>query len=444
MAADLVATSASSAHPMQSPHFRLTCARSRSVLPVFVLLVLVLSGTLAGCGSSASSSQTSQIGTLVFGAPLSLSGATSHEGQLTLEGYHLWVKEVNAHGGIKVGQTTYQLRLIYYDDESDPTKSAELTKKLVTSDKVNFLLGPYGTAATLEDEAIAEQYHIPMVEGNGAASSIFSKGFHYIFGVMSPTSQYATVLLQTALALPTPPQTVAIISANDAFSIEVAEAAKAYADSHNLSVVYYQQYPANATDLTDVLTALKTAGPRGTTPDMILGSGHENEAVATMKQAKQLSINAKLYAFTVGPATPDFFSLLGPDANDVIGSSQWTAQLNYQGTDVFGTPENYEQLYVKQYGHEPAYQSADATASGLAFQYAIQQAGSIDPQKVRNALVRLDVTTFYGQIRFDAQGVNTYKPMVTIQIQDGQQVTIFPTEMANASIIYPTPDFGNR
>src|SRR5579883_2433574 len=81
-------------------------------------------------------------------------------------------------------------------------------------------------------------------------------------------------------------QSVAIISANDAFSVEVADAAKAYATSHNLPVVYYQQYPANTTDLTGVLTALKTSGPGGTVPDMILGSGHENEALVTMKQAK--------------------------------------------------------------------------------------------------------------------------------------------------------------
>jgi branched-chain amino acid transport system substrate-binding protein len=410
---------------------------SRRVLPVLTLFVLMLPFVMSACGSSGSSSSSGT--TLLFGAPISLTGATSKEGQLTLEGYKLWVKEVNAHGGIKAGGTTYQVQLKYYDDGSSPTKSAQLTQQLVTSDKVNFLLGPYGTAATLQDEAIAEQYKIPMVEGNGAAKAIFSKGFHYIFGVLSPASEYAKVMLEAALALPNPPKTVAIISADDAFSKEVAVAAKDYATSHNLNVVYYQQYPANSTDLTSVLTALKTSGPGGTIPDMLLGSGHESEAVTTMKEAKQLHINAKLFAFTVGPATPDFISVLGPTANYVLSSSQWTPQEKYNGIDVFGTPANYAQMYQTEYGHNPSYQSAESTAAGLALQYAIQKAGSIDPQKVRDALASLDIMTFYGEIRFDSTGANTYKPMATIQIQNGSVVTVYPTDVANAQLMYPMP-----
>lgn len=376
---------------------------------------------------------------ILFGAPISLTGATSHEGLLALEGYQLWVKEVNAHGGIKVGKTKYQVKLKYYDDTSSPTQSAQLTNKLVSSDKVNFLLGPYGTAATLQDEAVAEQAHIPMVEGNGAAKAIFSRGFHYIFGVLSPASEYAKVMIQAALSLKKPPHSVAIIYANDAFSTEVAAAAHDYAGSTNLKVVAYQEYPADTTNMTGVLTPLKSSAP-----DFLLGSGHETEAVVTMKQAKQLGINAKLYGFTVGPATPDFISALGSDANDVIGSAQWTEQEKYRGSDVFRTPANYAKLYRQEYGHAPAYQSADATASGLAFQFAIQKSGSIDPQKVRNALAKLRVTTFYGLIRFNSTGANTYKPMATIQIQKGRLVTVFPRKIANARIIYPTPPFGKR
>ena len=163
------------------------CRLVRRVMPVLTLFVLVLPFVLSACGGTSPSS-TSTSNTLLFGAPISLTGSTSTEGKLTLEWYQLWAKQVNAHGGIKVGNTTYQVQLKYYDDGSSPTKSAQLTQQLVTTDKVNFLLGPYGTSATLQDEAIAEQYKIPMVEGNGAAKAIFSKGFHYIFGVLSPAS----------------------------------------------------------------------------------------------------------------------------------------------------------------------------------------------------------------------------------------------------------------
>lgn len=409
------------------------------------LLALVVLLLLSACGSSGSTPGGQGTGnTLLFGAPISLTGATATEGHLTLEGYQLWVKAVNDQGGIKVGDKTYTVKLKYYDDGSSTTKSAQFTQQLITTDKVNFLLGPYGTAATLQDESIAEQYKIPMVEANGAAKAIFSKGFHYVFGVLSPASEYAKVMLQAALALPTPPQNVAIISADDAFSKEVAAAAKDYATAHNLNVVYYKQYPSNSTDLTSVLTALKTSGPNGSVPDMILGSGHENEAVTTMKECKQLNINAKLYAFTVGPATPDFTTVLGKDANFVLGSSQWTEQEKYNGVDVFKTPSNYADMYRKEFNHDPAYQSAESTAAGIAFQQAIGQAGSIDPLKVRDALANLDVMTFYGRIHFDATGANTFKPMATIQIQNGKIVTVFPTDVANAQLSYPTPSFNNR
>lgn len=179
-------------------------------------------------------------------------------------------------------------------------------------------------------------------------------------------------------------------------------------------------------------------------PDMILGSGHENEAVVTMKQCKQLGINVKLYGFTVGPGTPDFVSALGSDANDVIGSAQWTAQEKYKGVDVFRTPANYQKLYVKKFGHAPSYQSADGTAAALAFQYAIEKARSVNPKKVRDALAKLNILTFYGRIRFAQNGANTYKPMATIQIQHGTLKTVYPKNIANAKFIYPTPPFGQR
>ena len=413
--------------------------RVHTFIPMLMLAALVATG-LAACGGGSGSTNS---GTLVFGAPLALTGSLSHEGQDTLNGYNLWADQVNKAGGIKVGDTTYKVAIKYYDDGSSAQKSAQLTRQLITSDKVNFMLGPYGSAATLTDEVIAQQYQIPMVEGNGAAQAIFSKGNQYIFGVLSPSPEYAGTILRAALAAPSPPKTIAIINANDAFSTEVAAAAKAFAASNGLNVVYSQSYPANATDLTGVLTAIKTSA-NGGVPDMILGSGHESEAITTLKQAKQLGINPKLWAFTVGPALPDFITTLSGDANDVLGSSQWTPQVKYQGTDIFGTPANFASLYQAKYSTTPSYQAAESAACGLAYQAAITKAGSIDPQKVRDALAGLDITTFYGQIKFAANGENATKPMVTTQVQSGKLVTVYPSNVANASLIYPTPPFGQR
>jgi branched-chain amino acid transport system substrate-binding protein len=413
----------------------------RRVAAPAVLAALVLVGALAGCGSSSTAAGKS--GTLLFGAPISLTGSLSHEGTDTLNGYNLWADQVNAQGGIKLGDTTYKVQIKYYDDTSSAQQSAQFTTQLITTDKVNFLFGPYGSAATLTDEVIAQQYQIPMVEGNGAAKAIFNKGNPYIFGVLSPSNEYAGAMIDAALSVSSPPKTVAIINANDSFSAEVAKAAKEQAVAKGLQVVYTQSYPANATDLSGVLTQIKTSASGGV-PDFIIGSGHEGEALTTIKQAKQLGINPKLWAFTVGPALPDFITTLGADANDVIGSSQWTPQTKYQGTDLFGTSAKFEQMYKAKYNVEPSYQAASAAACGLAFQFALKSANSIDPQKVRQALASLDVTTFYGQLKFSTTGENDTKPMVTVQIQGGQLVTVFPSSVANASLTYPTPAFGSR
>lgn len=414
--------------------------RTHAFLPLLTT-VAVATVALAGCGSS--STGTTSNSTLVIGAPVSLTGSTSHEGQDTLNGYHLWADQVNANGGIKAGGTTYKVSIKYYDDGSSPQKSAQFTRQLITSDKVNFVLGPYGSASTLTDEVIAEQYKTPMVEGNGAAQSIFAKNNPYIFGVLSPTPEYAGTILRAALSVPNPPKTVAIINANDAFSTEVAKAAVSFAKDHGMDVVYTQSYPSAATDLTGILTQIKTSA-NGGVPDMILGSGHEDEAVTTMKQAKQLGINPKLWAFTVGPGLPDYITTLGGDANDVLSSSQWTPQVKYQGQDVFGTAQKFNGLYQAAYHQAPSYQAAESAACGLALQYAIQQAGSVDPQKVRDALAKLDVTTFYGEIKFSANGENNTKPMVTTQIQHGKLNTVFPANVANSPLTYPTPPFGQR
>ncbi|HEX6122613.1 MAG TPA: amino acid ABC transporter substrate-binding protein [Ktedonobacterales bacterium] len=415
-------------------------AGRRAPVAALALLACVVPAALAACGSGGSSGGSN---TLTFGAPVSLTGSLSHEGTDTLNGYNLWADQVNAHGGLTIGGKTYQVKIKYYDDGSSAQKSAQLTKQLITGDKVNFMLGPYGSAATLTDEVIAQQYRIPMVEGNGAAKAIFAKNNPYIFGVLSPSPEYAGAMVKAALSLPNPPKTIAIINANDSFSTEVADAAKTLASSSGLDVVYSQSYPANATDLTGILTQIKTSA-HGGVPDMILGSGHESEALTTMKQAKQLGINPKLWAFTVGPALPDFATTLAGDANYVIGSSQWTPQVKYQGQDLFGTAANFEQLYKAKYNVEPSYQAAESAACGIAYQFALQNAGSIDAQKVRDALASLDVKSFYGPLKFSATGENDTKPMVTIQVQQGNVVTVFPSDVANASFQYPTPAFGQR
>jgi branched-chain amino acid transport system substrate-binding protein len=375
---------------------------------------------------------------LKIGAPLAATGPDAREGALTKDGYDLWAEAANARGGVKVGNASYRVQIVYYDDQSKPQTSAELTDRLITQDRVAFLLGPYGSPATFADAAIAEKYKIPMVESNGAARRIFQQGYKYVFGVLSPADDYAAAMLKAAVTLSPRPQTVAILSADDLFSLEVANGAKDWADRNGLKVVYFQKYPVNTADLSAPLTTIKSLRP-----DILLGSGHLQESLLVMKQAQTLGVNVKFFGFTVGPTTPDFVKSLGPAAEDVFASSQWTPDVKYSGP-LFGSAQNFARIFETRYGFVPDYHAAESAAGGLTLQLAIEKAGTLDPQRVRDALAALDVMTFYGRIKFNAQGLDVYKPMVTVQIQHGKVVTVWPPDIASAKAIYPTPAWTAR
>ncbi len=376
---------------------------------------------------------------ILFGAPISLTGSTASEGAQTKNGYELWVETVNKAGGIPVNGKRYLVDLKVYDDQSSGETSAQLAEKLIKEDKVNFLLGPYGTTPTFNVSRVAEQNGIPMVEGNGAAEKIFSQGYKYTFGVLSPASNYLKGVLEFAIAQSPKPATAAILYADDAFSVEVAEAAKKNAESIGLKVSYFEKYKSAETNLTAQLTAAKAANP-----DLLLNAGHLQEAIAIMKQSKDLGLNPKLFAFSVGPALPDFVNSLAADANFVVTGSQWSSAVKYQGDDHWKTATAYAEAYKAKYGQEPAYQAAESTAVGIAYEKALAAANSLNPDKVRDALAKLDIKTFYGPIKFDSRGVNLTKPMIVEQIQGGKRVTVWPVDVANAKGLWPSPEWGKH
>src|SRR5512142_1719194 len=160
--------------------------------------------------------------TIVFGAAISITGKTAKEGEYTRDGYQFAIDKINETGGIKVGGKTYKAELKYYDDETKPERTAQLIEKLINEDKVNLLLGPYGSSPTGTAAPLAERYKIPMVEANGSAESIFSKGYRYTFMILSPAKNYLRGVIDTVRAKDPSVKTVAILGENEAFSKEVA------------------------------------------------------------------------------------------------------------------------------------------------------------------------------------------------------------------------------
>ncbi|HKD41334.1 MAG TPA: amino acid ABC transporter substrate-binding protein [Myxococcaceae bacterium] len=380
--------------------------------------------------------------TIVLGAAISITGKTAKEGEYTRDGYQFAIDTLNQNGGIKVGGKSYQLQLKYYDDETKSERTAQLFEKLVNEDKVNFLLGPYASAPTGTAAPIAEKYKIPMVEANGSAESIFTKGYKYSFMVLSPAKLYLRGIIDVVRKKDPSAKTVAILGENEPFSKEVAQGVAEYAKQLGMNVVYHELYPSNTQDVSSLLTNVKAKNP-----DIVLGAGHLQDSLLIVKQAKDLGVSPRAMGFSVGPSSPEFRANLKQDADYLFGATQWTSALKYVGEDVWKTPEAYAKAFkakYPKYGVIP-YQVAESSAAVIVYQKALEKAGTLDPKKVRDVIAALDFTSFYGQIKFDSRGVNIYKPMAVEQLQpDGNKYTVYPTEVAEKEALYPMPPWNRR
>lgn len=136
--------------------------------------------------------------TIRFGASLSLTGKLSTEGKRVKDGYDFYVKHVNEQGGIDIGGKKYKVNITYYDDESDTNTAVKLVEKLITEDGIKYLLGPYGSGASLAATVVAERHHLPMVIAHGASPPIYARGFKYVFGTLNTLEQYTDPIVKMA------------------------------------------------------------------------------------------------------------------------------------------------------------------------------------------------------------------------------------------------------
>jgi branched-chain amino acid transport system substrate-binding protein len=366
-------------------------------------------------------------GTILIGAAVSETGRYAQQGQDVREGYDLWVDFINnEYGGIKVGDDRYRVEIIYYDDESDADTATNLIERLISQDQVQFLLGPYSSGLTMGTSAIAEQHNVLFIEGNGASESIFSRGFQNLFASLTPASYYTRSAMDMLAANGV--KSIVIAHEDAAFATSVLDGTQRWAEELGIEVLALETYPVDATaaEFDPIVTKFKALNP-----DAFVGGGHLNDAIAFVKSAKSLEFCPQATVLTAGPNFPQFAEELGPDAENILGPTQWDASMGWVG-QYLGTPGEYDQRYQAMWGSIPTYQSAESTAAALALQAGIEAAGSLETDAVRQALRDLDIVTFYGPINFDETGKNADKPMATGQILDGKFTIVAPGEAAVA------------
>ena len=375
---------------------------------------------------------------ITLGAAVSESGKYSANGVFTQKGYNLAVDKINSMGGVKVGGKTYKLAVKFYDDESSPARGAELVDRLIKQDGIKFILGPYSSGLTKAIAPVTEKLKTPMVEANGAARTLFTNGYKYIFATLSTADQYLASVIDLAAehasALNKKPNQikVAVVVENDPFSKDIRAGVIERMKKYGMKLVIDDKMPADLSDITPTLTKVKALKP-----DVLVISGHTKGAVTGARQIIEQKITTPIIAETQCDSG-QIIKKFGGGVEYFLCPTQWAPTLTYKGK-VFGTAMDFEKAFVAKYKVRPPYQAAESAAAVITYADALQRAGKIDKEAVRDALTKTDLMTFYGHIKFDKTGKNIAKPMALYQILGGKYVVVSPSKFAEKKAVVPRP-----
>jgi branched-chain amino acid transport system substrate-binding protein len=385
-----------------------------------------------------SAAQAQKCDEIVLGAALSATGIYAANGRNTKNGYEFALKKINDAGGVKIGGKCYHLTIKYYDDESTPARAAQLVERLIDQDNVKFMLGPYGSPLTKAILPVIEKYKIPLVQGEAASRSLFTQGYKYQFGIVATSEKYLSPVVDMAADLakkagkdPSKVK-IAMIYQDDAFSLDVRQGVMDQMKKYKMSAAIDDRMPKDLNDITGFLTKVKALKP-----DVLVVSGHEKGAVTASRQMGEMKIQVPVVGLThceSGKVTVDFPKV----AEGFVCPTQWDETMKAQDP-MFGTAANYDKEMKAahpEYKVVP-YQTAQATAAVYVWSDAFKRAQSLDKEKVRDALQKTDMKTFYGGVKFAPDGSNPGKDIILRQIQGGKYKVVFPLDVAAAKLIFP-------
>jgi len=410
--------------------------RENSKLALVATLALVI--VLVGCSSAPAVAPTEKK-VIKLGMSVALSGAMAKEGNYCKDGVEFWSKKVAERGGIEVGDETYDVEVIYYDDKSDAETSAKLTEKLITEDKVDFLIGPFNSGLAMLTTTVGEKYNKITMCTMSNSSEIFNRGYKYAFAVLPPAGNYMRLFLDMAMAQDPKPETVAVVMRDDPFGISMAGGTAEYARELGLEVVYEQKYPKDIKDASALLTDIKALDP-----DIVIGCTNLQDAVLITRQAKELDVCPQALAYSVGPTMPGFVESLGDDAEYVYGSEWWLPQMGWKGRGIFESSQAFAEEFEAEYGYKPSYHPAGSAAAAEILRLCIEDTDSLDTEVLRECLLDFDEEIFWGPQAFAPNGENRKGGSAPVQIQGLEVRSVYPAEIAQETPVWPMPCWDER
>lgn len=364
-----------------------------------------------------------------IGASMSITGkAYSVQGGYGREGYLLCQKHMNANGGV-LGRP---IEFVIYDDTSDEKTAVGLYEKLIAEDKVDAVLGPYGSAITDAVADVTEKHRKLMIAPNAATTSIWEKGRRYLIMVVSATEGMSAGALD--IGARNGLKTLAVINQDALVPNAVAKGAIGLAKGKSLELVFSETYPNGISDFSGILNKVKAAKP----DIFVVASIRLDDLVAVTHQMREADFNVSILSDLPYGLLPDYYQRLGKEAEFVYSGSFWEAGLPNPGNQEFVA------AYEKEFNRAPAVQSANAYAGCQLFVEAVRRAGSLDSDKLREVLLTLTTKTVLGDFSVDERGFQVGHKAITIQWQDGKQCVVWPDELASGNPRFPTPRWSDR
>ena len=361
------------------------------------------------------------------GVTVSLSGEYAVSGKLELEGIRMWVHDINQRGAL-LGQ---RVELVYYDDKSEPATSATLYERLITQDKDDLLLGPYGSNITMAASTVAEQHNFPMVATGAASADIWARGYHNIFGVDAQAGHYMDLLIESVAAAGL--KTIAMVYGDSDFPRNVAAGVRVRAAAHDMQIVFERQYHPENADYAALVKAMKA-----THPDLVIGGTYLDDSMALVRAAKAADFSPKAFAFTVGPALKRFVDELGADANGMLGIVAWMRSA------AMPMAMDFSYRYKERFGHNASYVAALGYGGAQVLEAAVRLAGSLDKDAIRTQLSQMKFRSILGNYQVDATGKQIAKYTYVMQVQNGWRLLVLPKSLQESKVEYPFKPWSER
>jgi branched-chain amino acid transport system substrate-binding protein len=400
----------------------------RWLLSTLTILGLALAGTAAH-----SQAATSAAGSPVkIGFSVSLTGDFSGDGKAVLQGYKLWARYINAHGGL-MGR---QVKLIWYDDASSQTQVATNYTKLITSDKVDLAFGPFSSLLTIPSARVAQRWGYAFLGPAGGGPTVFQQGFkNYFFVQPAPVKNNLLSFVKWVTSLPKGkrPKSAAYLTLDDPFATPEIQTAQSALTKAGVKTAYSVVIPAEATDFQS--EALKAVHSKAQI--VLIGSPGANLTIALVHTFIQQHYNPKAIVATSGPDQGKQFSDAIKLANTegiMVPEGWWYGAKTFQNS-------SFVTQYLKVYGGNVADISQDtpeAYSVGQVVQQVVAKTHTLNNTTLIKALHSGHFNTVQGPMRWDAVG-QPQGQMFLVQWLHGKPLPVYPSKFAVAKAEYPKP-----